>query len=132
MHSHIYKAECTFKKIRETLLTGYREPATKQWRFPQIENTPPSGQHIEPRINEILPDGTMSDTLNLLHQSMGSPTKTTLLNAIQKKSFYVAILHGEQYLQVSTRFNTHSTGAPKLNTEKLTVYSTINIQNKRK
>ena len=68
------------------VLTGYREPTTKLWRFPHAENTPPSGQQVEPRINKILPDGTMSDTLNFLHLSMGSPTKNTLLNALRKNS----------------------------------------------
>ena len=72
-------------KYGKKILTGYREPATKLWRFTKYENTPPSGQQVEPRINAILPDGTMSDTLNFLHGSMGSPTKTTLLNAIRKK-----------------------------------------------
>ena len=71
-------------KDRKTILTGYREPFTKLWIFPHAENTPPAGQQVEPRINEILPDRTMSDTLNFLHRSMGSPTKNTLLNTIQK------------------------------------------------
>ena len=30
-------------KDRKTILTGYREPATKLWGFPHAENTPPSG-----------------------------------------------------------------------------------------
>ena len=73
-------------KEGKKILTGYREPATKLWRFPQAANTPPPGQQVEPRINALLPDGTMSDILNLLHQSMGSPTKTTLLNAIRNNN----------------------------------------------
>ena len=73
-------------KDGKTILTGYREPATKLWRFPKAENTPPSGQQVEPQINIILLDGTMSDTLNFLYLIMVSPRKTTLLNAIQKNN----------------------------------------------
>ena len=35
MHSHIHKTDSADTKRREMLLTGYREPATKLWRFPQ-------------------------------------------------------------------------------------------------
>ena len=73
-------------KDGKTILTCYQEPATKLWRFPQAENTPLSGQQVEPRINDILPYGNMSYTLNFLHQSMGTPTKNTLLNAIPKSN----------------------------------------------
>ena len=73
-------------KDRKKILTGYREPATKLWRFPQSANTPPSGQNIKPRINALLPDETMSDTLNFLHQRIGGQTKTTLLNAIRNNN----------------------------------------------
>ena len=86
MHSKIYKTECACKSRRKKILTGYREPSTKLWRFPHAENTPPLGQQVEPRINEVLPDGTMRYTLNFLHRSMGSPTKNTLLNAIRKNN----------------------------------------------
>ena len=86
MHSHIYKTKYACKERLKTILTGYREPATKLWRFPHSENTPPSGQQVEPRINAILPDGTMRDTLNSLHQSMVSPTNNTLLSAIWKNN----------------------------------------------
>ena len=73
-------------KDEKTILTGYRETATNLWRFPQAENTPPPGKQVEPRINAILPDVTISDTLNFLYQSMGSPTKTTILNAIRNNN----------------------------------------------
>ena len=73
-------------KYGKTILTGYREPATKLWRFPQAANTPPSGKQVEPRINALITDGIMRDTLNFLHRSMGSPTKTTLLNSIRNNN----------------------------------------------
>ena len=73
-------------KYNKTVLTGYREPATKLWRFPQDETIPPAVQQATQRINAILPEETMSDTLNFLHRSMGSPTKTTLLNSIRKNN----------------------------------------------
>ena len=75
-------------KDRNTILTGYRESATKLWILPNDENTPPSVQQVEPRINAILPDGTMMYTLNFLHQSISSPTKNTLLNAIKNINVY--------------------------------------------
>ena len=59
-------------KYEKIVLTGYMEPATKLWRFPQAENIPPPGQQVKQQINAILPDGTMKNTLNFLHQSMGS------------------------------------------------------------
>ena len=105
------------------ILTGYREPATKLWIFQQAENTPPSGQQVEPQINSIIPDGNMSKTFNFLHQSMVIPTKNTLLSAIRKNnlstwtfftenniakflpdSIPTALSHQEQ-----TRKNAHST-----------------------
>ena len=56
----------TFKKLTvqinkdgKTVLTGYREPATKMWRFPQDKTTPPSVPWLTKRINAILPDGTV-------------------------------------------------------------------------
>ena len=67
-------------KEYEKILIGYKEPATKLWRFPHAENTPPSVQQVETWINAILPDGTMTDTLNFLHWSMGSTTKNILLH----------------------------------------------------
>ena len=73
-------------KEGETILTGYRESVIKLWSFQQAEKTPPSGQQVELQINTIIPDGTMSDNLNFLHRSMGSPTKTTVLNAIQNNN----------------------------------------------
>ena len=84
----------TFKKkiackYRRGILKGYREPTTKLWRFPHAGNTQQSGQQVEPQINAILPDGTMSDTLNFLHRSMGSPSNNTLLNAIRKNNLYM-------------------------------------------
>ena len=72
-------------KEGKTVLTGYREPATKLWRFPQDETSPPTVQQVTQRINVILPERKMSDTLNFLHRNMVSPTKTTLLNAIRNK-----------------------------------------------
>ena len=80
------KQSVRLNKDRKTILTGYREPATKLWIFPHVENTPLSGQQVEAQINAILSYGTMSDTLNFLHRSMISPTKNTLLNAIRKNN----------------------------------------------
>ena len=74
-------------KDGKTVLTGCREPSTKLWRFPQDETIPPSVQQVTQQINTILPWGEMSDTLNFLHRSMGSPTNTTILNAIIKNYF---------------------------------------------
>ena len=74
-------------KDGKTVLTGYREPATKMWRFPQDETIPSAVPQVTQRITAILPEGTMSDTLNFLHRSMGSTTKTTVLNAIRKIIF---------------------------------------------
>ena len=67
-----------------TILTGYREPATKLWRFPNAPKPQPSMQKQEPQINTVIPDGTMKETLTFLHRSMGSPTTRTLLKAIRK------------------------------------------------
>ena len=33
-------------KEGKTVLTGYREPATKLWRFPQDETSPPEVQRV--------------------------------------------------------------------------------------
>ena len=115
-------------KDRKTLLTGYREPATKLWRFPQDKTSPPAVPQVTQRINAILPEGTMSDTLNFLHRIMGSPTKTTLLNAMII-FFNVAFLHRKQHCQVSTKLNTHNAGASRSHKEELSIYSTANIQN---
>ena len=82
------KKNVLVNKDKKTILTGYREPGTKLWRFPHFENTPPSVQQVGPRINAILPDETISDTLDFLHQSMGSQTKNTLLNATWKNNLY--------------------------------------------
>ena len=73
-------------KDGKTVLTGYRYPATKLWRFPQDETIPPAVNQVTQRINAILPEETMSDTLNFSHRSMVSPTKTTLLNDIRKNN----------------------------------------------
>ena len=73
-------------KDGKILLTGYREAATKLWIFPQDETSPPSIPQVTQWINAILTEGTMNDTLKFLHGSMGSPTNTTLLNAIRKNN----------------------------------------------
>ena len=41
-------------KYVKAVLTGYREPATKRWRFPQNETIPPSVPQVKQRINAIL------------------------------------------------------------------------------
>ena len=73
-------------KYGKKILTGYSEPATKLWRFPQAAKTPPSEQQVELGINALIPEGTTSDTLNFLHPSMCSPTKTILLTAIRNNN----------------------------------------------
>ena len=73
-------------KDRKKLLTGYREPATKLWRFPQDETIPPAVPQVTQQINAIIPEVTMSDTLNFLHKNMESPTNTMLLNVIKKNN----------------------------------------------
>ena len=79
------KKNVQVNKYGKTVLTGYRKPATKLWRFPQDETIPPEVQQKTKRINVILPEVKMSDTLNFLRRSMVSPTNTTLLNSIRKK-----------------------------------------------
>ena len=121
------------KKYGKTVLTGYREPSTKLWMFPPDETIPPAVQQVTQRINAILPEGTMSDTLNFLHRSMGSPTKTTILNAIRKNNLSTwPFFTKKQHCQVSTKFNTHNAVESRTNTEELSIYSTTNIQNHRK
>ena len=83
--SQFTKQNVQVNKDGKTVLTGYSEPANKLWRFPQYETIPPTTPQVRQWINAILPEVTMSDTLNFLHRSVGSPTKTTLLNAIRKK-----------------------------------------------
>ena len=56
-------------KDRKTVLTGYRLPATKLWRFPQDKTSPPAVPRVTQQINAILPKGTMSDTLNFYTRS---------------------------------------------------------------
>ena len=60
-------------KYGKTVLKGYREPATKLWRFPQDETSPPAIPRVTQRINAILQEGTMSDTFKFLHRRMGIP-----------------------------------------------------------
>ena len=74
-------------KEGQTVLIGYREPATKLWSFPQDETTPIAVPWVTQQISAILPEGTMSDTLNFLHRIIESPTNTTLQNAIRKNIF---------------------------------------------
>ena len=69
-------------KGSQTILTGYRERATKLWRFPNASKPQSFMPNKEPQINAVLPDGTMKDTLTFLHRYMGSPTIRTLLKAI--------------------------------------------------
>ena len=130
-------------KDGKTVLTGYREPATKMWIFPQSETIPPSEQRVKQRINAILPEGKMTDTFNFFHIIMGSPTKTTLLNAIRKNNlstwpFFtenniakflpdsIPTALGHQYL---TRKNSQSTQQPtfkRTENRYINIYASIN------
>ena len=143
---------CTVKFTKRTVqvhkdgkivLTGYIELATKLWRFPQDETSPPSVPRVTQRINATLPEEIMHDTLNFLHRSMVSPTKTTLLNVIIKNNlstwpFFTEInivkflpnsiptTMGHQYL---TRNNSQSTQKPTLKTTEnryINIYASIN------
>ena len=130
-------------KYGKTVLTGYREPATKLWRFPQAEIIPPSGQHVKQRVNAILPKGTITNTLNFLHRSMGSPIKTTLLNSIRKSNISTWPFFTENNIakflpdsiptalecQYLTRKNSQSTQQPTLKTTEnryINIYASIN------
>ena len=85
----------------------------------------------------------MSDTLNILHRSMGSPTKTTLLNAIRKNNLSTWPLLTESNIskflpnsipttlghQDRTRKNYQSTQQPTFKTTKniyINIYTSIN------
>ena len=84
--SFVYKRHVQVSKGGHTILTGYMEPATKLWRFPNASKPQPSMPKGEPQINAVLPDGTMKDTITFLHWSMGSPTTRTILKAIGNKN----------------------------------------------
>ena len=71
---------------RGTILTGYREPATKLWAFPNAYKPQPLMQKGKPRIKAVLPGCTMKYTLTFLHQSMESPTTRTLIKSIGNKN----------------------------------------------
>ena len=85
----------------------------------------------------------MSDTFNFLHQSMGSPTKNTLLNATPKNNLSTWPLFTENNIskflpdsipkalghQYQTHKNTHSTQQSTLKTQEnkyINIYSAIN------
>ena len=131
MHSHIHKRDCTCKQRWENCINRLQENSHQTVEVSTIWNHPIIRKKANTTYQCITTRLSMSDTLNVLNRRMERPTKTTLLNAIRKK-FNMAFLHREQRCQVSTRFNTHSTGASRPNTGKLSVYSTTNIQNNRK
>ena len=130
-------------KDGKTVLTGQMEQATKLWRFPQDETSPQSVPQVPQRINVILPERTMSDTLNSLYRSMGSPTKTTVLNAIRKNNLSTWPFFTENNIakflpnsiptslghQYQTRKNSQSTQQPKFKTTEnsfINIYASIN------
>ena len=72
------------KKDGQEILTGYREHKTRLWRVPLQNKEPEKADNDgNQRINAMIPDKTIGDTLQFLHQALFSPTKSTLLKAIK-------------------------------------------------
>jgi hypothetical protein len=76
-------------------MDGYREPSTHLWRLqlnhnePSIDQLIQSAQHTDGHahhVNALLPEGAAANVIQFLHKALFSPSKFTLLKAINNNN----------------------------------------------
>jgi hypothetical protein len=69
----------------KNILTGYREQQTGLWRVQLSDTT--NNQNKPGQANNILPAGTIADTVKFLHQACFSPATSIFIKTIEHGNF---------------------------------------------